>query len=64
MQSAAQPQFSKRYQLVTEEKAGGATYTPCSLPTLLPTRLSAAHGSKRQISFECLIPLSAMASYF
>ena len=31
MHSAAQPQFSKRYQLVTEEKAGGATYTPLLL---------------------------------
>jgi hypothetical protein len=31
MQSGAQPQFTKRYQLVTEEKAGGATYTPLLL---------------------------------
>jgi len=28
MHSAAQQQFTKRYRLVTEEKAGGATYTP------------------------------------
>jgi len=28
MHSSAQPQFAKRYQSVTEEKAGGATYTP------------------------------------
>src|ERR1700730_4532277 len=31
MQSGAQPQFTKRYHLVTEEKAGGATYTPLLL---------------------------------
>jgi adenine-specific DNA-methyltransferase len=31
MHSATQPQFTKRYKLVTEEKAGGATYTPLLL---------------------------------
>jgi len=31
MHSAAQPQFTKRYQFVSEEKAGGATYTPLLL---------------------------------
>lgn len=28
MQATAQVQFTKRYRIVTEEKAGGATYTP------------------------------------
>lgn len=31
MQAAPQPKFSKRYDLVTEEKAGGVTYTPSGL---------------------------------
>jgi adenine-specific DNA-methyltransferase len=31
MHSAVKPQFTKRYRLVTEEKAGGATYTPLLL---------------------------------
>ena len=28
MEALPQPRFTKRYTLVTEEKAGGATYTP------------------------------------
>jgi adenine-specific DNA-methyltransferase len=28
MKTLSQPRFSKRYEVVTEEKAGGATYTP------------------------------------
>ena len=31
MENLAQPVFTKRYQEVTEEKAGGATYTPKTL---------------------------------
>ncbi len=31
MKVQAQPQFTKRYKAVTEEKAGGATYTPKNL---------------------------------
>ena len=31
MSVAAQPRFTKRYKIVTEEKAGGATYTPTIL---------------------------------
>jgi adenine-specific DNA-methyltransferase len=44
MQSAAQPQFTKRYQFVTEEKAGGATYTPLLLADFVADKIvSCAH---------------------
>ena len=42
MHSAAQPQFTKRYQFVTEEKAGGATYTPHLLADFVADQLIGA----------------------
>jgi SAM-dependent methyltransferase len=39
MHSAAQPQFTKRYQFVTEEKAGGATYTPLLLADFVADKI-------------------------
>src|SRR5882672_12223614 len=45
MHSSAQPQFAKRYQSVTEEKAGGATYTPHLLADFVADQIvtSACH---------------------
>ncbi len=44
MHSASQPQFTKRYQFVTEEKAGGATYTPLLLADFVADKIvSCAH---------------------
>jgi adenine-specific DNA-methyltransferase len=41
MHSAGQPQFAKRYQLVTQEKAGGATYTPLLLADFVAAQIVA-----------------------
>ena len=42
MQPAAQPRFTKRYKFVTEEKAGGATYTPQNLADFVAHQIVAA----------------------
>jgi adenine-specific DNA-methyltransferase len=46
MRSSAVPRFTKRYRLVTKEKAGGATYTPVILADFVASQIArAAEGS-------------------
>lgn len=40
MEAAQQERFSKRYKLVTEEKAGGATYTPKLLADFVAKKIT------------------------
>src|SRR6266568_7928016 len=39
MRAAPNLQYKKRYQIVTEEKAGGATYTPPNLADFVATQI-------------------------
>ena len=57
MHSAAQPQFTKRYQFVTEEKAGGATYTPHLLADFVADKIVSAPILRELIPFGYLTPL-------
>jgi hypothetical protein len=44
MHSSPQAQFTKRYQFVTEQKAGGATYTPLLLADFVADKIiNSAH---------------------
>ncbi len=42
MHPAPHPHFTKRYRIVTEEKAGGATYTPSGLADFVASQIVAA----------------------
>ena len=44
MEALPQPRFTKRYALVTEEKAGGATYTPRILADFVAQQMVKAAG--------------------
>jgi tRNA1(Val) A37 N6-methylase TrmN6 len=41
MHPAPRPHFTKRYRIVTEEKAGGATYTPSGLADFVASQIAA-----------------------
>src|SRR5215510_7991492 len=44
MEALPQPRFTKRYALVTEEKVGGATYTPKILADFVAQQIVKAAG--------------------
>ena len=45
MEALPQPRFTKRYALVTEEKSGGATYTPKILADFVAQQMVKAAGN-------------------
>ena len=64
MGQLAQPRFTKRYKIVTDEKAGGATYTPRILASLWRDRsLMQRVRIYSRASFAFSIPQSGTANY-
>ena len=45
MEAPSQPRFTERYQIVTEEKAGGATYTPKTLADFVARQIVETAGT-------------------
>ncbi len=56
MHSATQPQFTKRYRFVTEEKAGGATYTPLLLADFVADKIANCANLEGKSSIRVLDP--------